>query len=57
MCTKAWLQLPPAMPTIGEMLQNMLGYEMNSPQVEKIVRRAVEFDIPMQVHISTSNRG
>jgi len=41
---------------LGEMLQYMMGYEMNSPPVEKLVRRAIEFGVPVQVHISTSNR-
>lgn len=39
----------------GEMLQYMMDYRMNSPDVEALVRRAVEFEVPVQVHISTSN--
>ncbi len=42
---------------LGEMLQYMMDYKMDSPEVETIVRRAVEFDAPVQVHVSTSNRG
>jgi len=42
---------------LGEMLQYMLGFEMNSDSVETIVKRAVDYDVPVQVHISTSNRG
>jgi len=42
-------------PLFGEMLQYMMDYRMNSPAVETLVRRAVEFDVPVQVHISTSN--
>lgn len=42
-------------PLFGEMLQYMMDYRMNSPEVETLVRRAVEFDVPVQVHISTSN--
>lgn len=42
-------------PLFGEMLQYMMDYRMNSPEVERLVRRAAEFDVPVQVHISTSN--
>ena len=42
---------------VGEMLQYTMNYEMDSEPVEKIVRRAVALDVPVQVHISTSNRG
>lgn len=42
---------------LGEMLQYMMDYEMNSPPVEALVRRSVEFEAPVQVHISTSNAG
>ena len=42
-------------PLFGEMLQYMMDYRMNSPEVERLVRKAVEFDVPVQVHISTSN--
>jgi len=40
---------------LGEMLQYMMGFEMNTDAVEKLVRRAVAFNAPIQVHISTSN--
>jgi predicted TIM-barrel fold metal-dependent hydrolase len=40
---------------LGEMLQYMMSFEMDSPPVETLVRRAIEFDVPVQVHISTSN--
>lgn len=39
---------------LGEMLQYMMDYKMDSDPVEKLVRRAVEFDVPVQVHISTA---
>jgi predicted TIM-barrel fold metal-dependent hydrolase len=42
---------------LGEMLQYMMGYRMDSRPVEKLLRRACEFGVPVQVHISTSNRG
>lgn len=42
-------------PLLGEMLQYMMDFRMDSPAVEALVRRAVEFDVPVQVHISTSN--
>ena len=42
---------------LGEMLQYMMGYEMDSAPVEALVRRAVELRAPVQVHISTSNAG
>ncbi len=40
---------------LGEMLQYMMDYEMNSDSVEKLVRLAADFHKPVQVHISTSN--
>jgi predicted TIM-barrel fold metal-dependent hydrolase len=40
---------------LGEMLQYMHGYRMNSDGVEKILRLAAHYDVPIQVHISTSN--
>ncbi len=40
---------------LGEMLQYMMGYEMASPPVERIVRHAAQYGVPVQVHISTSN--
>ena len=41
---------------LGEMLQYMMDYMMDSDPVETLVRRAVAYDVPVQVHISTSNR-
>jgi len=40
---------------LGEMLQYMMDYYMDTDAVEALVRRAVEYDVPVQVHISTSN--
>lgn len=40
---------------LGEFLQYAWNFEMNSPPAEKLVRRAVEFDVPVQIHLSTSN--
>jgi predicted TIM-barrel fold metal-dependent hydrolase len=40
---------------LGEMVQYMMDYRMDSDPVERLVRKAVEFDVPIQVHISTSN--
>ena len=40
---------------LGEMLQYMMDYRMDSAPVEELVRKAMEFDVPVQVHISTSN--
>lgn len=42
---------------LGEMLQYMMDYKMDSDPVEELVRLAVGYDVPVQVHISTSNRG
>jgi len=41
---------------LGEMLQYMMNYTMDSDATERVVRRAAEFGVPVQVHISTSNR-
>jgi predicted TIM-barrel fold metal-dependent hydrolase len=40
---------------LGEMLQYMMDYEMNTDPVEALVRAAVAYGVPVQVHISTSN--
>jgi hypothetical protein len=40
---------------LGEMVQYMMDYRMDSDPVERLVRKAVEFGVPVQVHISTSN--
>lgn len=42
---------------LGEMLPYIMDYEMNSAPVERIVRHAVDYGVPVQVHLSTSNRG
>jgi len=39
---------------LGEMLQYMFNFRMNSDNTERVVRQAVEYDVPVQVHISTS---
>jgi len=41
---------------LGEMLQYAMNYKMNSGPVERMVRMAVEVGVPVQVHVSTSNR-
>ena len=41
----------------GEMLQYMMDYQMDSDAVERLVRVAVGYGAPVQVHISTSNSG
>lgn len=40
---------------LGEMVQYAMKYRMNSDSMEKVLRLAVDFDVPVQVHISTSN--
>jgi predicted TIM-barrel fold metal-dependent hydrolase len=40
---------------LGEMLQYMFHFDMDCDASERIVRRAVAYDVPVQVHISTSN--
>ncbi len=42
---------------VGEMVQYIFDYMMNSAAVVTITERVVEYDVPMQVHISTSNAG
>lgn len=42
---------------LGEMLQYIMDYRMDSPEAAQVVRHAVQWDVPVQVHISTSNRG
>ena len=37
------------------MVTYIMGYRMNTDGVEKLVRNAREFDVPVHVHISTSN--
>lgn len=40
---------------LGEMVQYLMHYWMNTDAVERLVRKAVEYDVPVHVHISTSN--
>lgn len=40
---------------LGEMVQYLMHYRMDSDAVERLTRKAVEFDVPVHVHISTSN--
>jgi len=40
---------------LGEMLQYIMDYSMDSDPVERLVRQAIEYDVPVQVHVSTSN--
>ena len=41
---------------LGELVQYIHGYDMDCDASEAVVRRAVEFGVPVQVHVSTSNR-
>ncbi len=41
---------------LGEMLQYIMHYRMDSAPVRRLVEQAAAFDAPVQVHISTSNR-
>lgn len=38
---------------LGEMLQYIMSYRMASDITEKIVRKAAQYDVPIQVHIGT----
>ena len=40
---------------LGELLGYMFGFDLDCDAGERVVRKAVEFDVPVQVHISTSN--
>ena len=40
---------------LGEMLQYIMDYNMDSASVVRLVRHAVELNVPVQVHVSTSN--
>ena len=40
---------------LGEMLGYILNFDMNSDAGERVVRKAVEYDVPIQIHLSTSN--
>ena len=39
---------------LGEMLQYVMHYEMDSASAEQCVRRAVDFAVPVQVHLGTN---
>ena len=38
---------------LGEMLQYSMNYDMDSDVAETVVRKAVEYDVPVQVHLGT----
>ena len=38
---------------LGEMLQYMMNYRMDSDEVEQLVRLAAHYEVPVQVHIGT----
>ncbi len=38
---------------LGEMLPYMHGYRMDDPESERVVRHALEHDVPVQVHLGT----
>jgi predicted TIM-barrel fold metal-dependent hydrolase len=40
---------------LGEMLGYILNFDLNTDAGEKIVRKAVEYNVPIQIHLSTSN--
>jgi predicted TIM-barrel fold metal-dependent hydrolase len=40
---------------LGEMLPYIMHFRMDSPPAERLVRKAVEVNTPVHVHISTSN--
>jgi len=42
---------------LGEMVQYAMKYQMNNDGLEGILRLAAHYDVPVQVHISTSNVG
>lgn len=41
---------------LGEMVQYMMKYRMDTDAAERSVRLAMQFDVPIQVHLSTSGR-
>jgi predicted TIM-barrel fold metal-dependent hydrolase len=47
-CFKEW-----GFVILGEMLQYAMNYRMDSDKVERIVRLATEYDVPVQVHLGT----
>ena len=38
---------------LGEMLQYMMDFRMDSDPTERLVRKAVDYDVPVQVHLGT----
>ena len=40
---------------LGEFLQYMFDFKMDSDDSERLVRKAVEYDVPVEIHVSTSN--
>ena len=40
---------------LGEMLGYIFHFDMNTDAGERVVRKAVEYDVPVQIHLSTSN--
>ncbi|MBC8459336.1 MAG: amidohydrolase family protein [Deltaproteobacteria bacterium] len=40
---------------LGELVTYLMNYRMNTKSMEKLVRKAVEYGVPIHVHISTSN--
>ncbi len=40
---------------LGELVTYMMNYNMNTPEMERIVRKAVGYGVPIHVHVSTSN--
>ena len=40
---------------LGEMLQYMFDFDMDHPDTEGLVHKAVDYGVPVQVHVSTSN--
>ena len=40
---------------LGEMLGYIFHFDMNTDSGEQVVRKAVEYDVPVQIHLSTSN--
>ena len=41
---------------LGEMLPYVMDHVMDEPATERLVRAAVDYGVPVQVHISTANR-
>jgi predicted TIM-barrel fold metal-dependent hydrolase len=40
---------------VGEMLGYLLNFDMDCDAGEAVLRKAVEYDVPVQIHLSTSN--